>query len=75
MKLDLGDFRVSGRGKIKLKKFLTRTPPLYRSEKNYKDLLARDVKELSALQRLLYASNEYSLLLIFQAMDRSEAHV
>ena len=32
-------------------------------------MLAADVEELSALQRLLYASNGYSLLLIFQAMD------
>jgi polyphosphate kinase 2 (PPK2 family) len=27
------------------------------------------VKELSAQQELLYASNSYALLLIFQAMD------
>ncbi len=43
--------------------------PLYESERHYKELLAADVEELSALQRLLYASNGYSLLLIFQAMD------
>src|SRR6202040_4230689 len=30
---------------------------------------AADVEELSVLQRLLYASNSYSVLLIFQAMD------
>ena len=33
----------------------------------YKDMLAAHVKELSAQQELLYASNSYALLLIFQA--------
>jgi PPK2 family polyphosphate:nucleotide phosphotransferase len=66
---DIKDFRVSSGEKVKLKKWATRTEALYSSEKHYKDLLAGDTKELSALQRLLYASNEYSVLLIFQAMD------
>jgi PPK2 family polyphosphate:nucleotide phosphotransferase len=69
MKIDLEDFRVRGGERVKLKKWSTRTDPLYKSEANYKELLAEDVKELSALQRLLYASDAYSVLLIFQAMD------
>lgn len=69
MKIHLKDFCVSSGEKVRLKKWATRTPPLYVSEKHYKELLAGDTKELSALQRLLYASNDYSVLLIFQAMD------
>jgi PPK2 family polyphosphate:nucleotide phosphotransferase len=69
MKIDLKDFRVSGKGKISLKKCATDINPLYKSAKQYKEHLAANVKELSALQRLLYASNSYSVLLIFQAMD------
>jgi PPK2 family polyphosphate:nucleotide phosphotransferase len=69
MKIDLKDFRVSGDSKVNLKKWATRTSPLYKSQKHYKELLTADVKELRALQRLLYASNSYSVLLIFQAMD------
>ena len=69
IKINVGDFRVSSQQKIRLKKWPTRTSPLYKSDSHYKELLAEDVKELSALQRLLYASDEYSLLLIFQAMD------
>jgi PPK2 family polyphosphate:nucleotide phosphotransferase len=69
MKIDSDDFRVSPGKKIKLDKSATRIKSFYKSEKHYKAILAADVKELSALQRLLYASNRYSLLLIFQAMD------
>ena len=69
MKIDPKEFRAPGGTKINLKKWATDIRPLYKSEKQYKELLAADVGELSSLQRLLYASNGYSLLLIFQAMD------
>ena len=69
MRIDTNDFRVPAGKKIKLKKWPTGIKPLYKSEKEYKDLLAADVDQLSALQRLLYASSTYSLLLIFQALD------
>ena len=69
MTIDPKDFRVPGGNKITLKKWATDIKPLYKSEKHYKELLATDVGELSALQRLLYASNGYSVLLIFQGMD------
>jgi PPK2 family polyphosphate:nucleotide phosphotransferase len=69
VKLDLKPFRVSTAKKIRLDKWPTRIKPLYDSEKHYKHLLAGDVRELSELQRLLYASDTYSILLIFQAMD------
>jgi PPK2 family polyphosphate:nucleotide phosphotransferase len=69
MKIDVNDFRVPGGRKVRLEKWATRTKPLYKSEKHYKELLTEDVGELSALQRLLYASDSYSILLIFQAMD------
>ena len=69
MKIELKRFRAAGRQKIRLPKWATDVKPLYKSEKHYKELLAADVAELSTLQRLLYASNSYSVLLIFQAMD------
>lgn len=69
MNIDAKDFRVPRGKKIRLKNFATVTRPLYRSEEHYKELLTRDVEALSGLQRLLYASNSYSILLIFQAMD------
>ena len=69
MKIDLKDFRVSGGKKVRLQQWPTHVRPLYKSARHYRELLAADVAELSALQRLLYASNRYSVLLIFQAMD------
>ena len=69
MAIHLKDFRVRGGKAIRLKEWATRIGPLYESESHYNKLLAEDVAELSDLQRLLYASNGYSLLLIFQAMD------
>ena len=69
MKIDRTDFRVPHGKKVRLAKWATDVSPLYKSEKHYKELLASHVAELSDLQRLLYASNTYSLLLIFQAMD------
>jgi PPK2 family polyphosphate:nucleotide phosphotransferase len=69
MKINPDDFRVAPGKKAKLKHRATRIRPFYKSEKQYKEFLVDDVRELSELQRLLYASNTYSVLLIFQAMD------
>jgi PPK2 family polyphosphate:nucleotide phosphotransferase len=69
MKINSKGFRAAGGTKINLKNWATDIRPLYKSEKQYKEFLAADVEELSSLQRLLYASNGYSVLLIFQAMD------
>jgi PPK2 family polyphosphate:nucleotide phosphotransferase len=69
MKINPKDFRVSGGEKLRLDKRPTRSKPFYNSEKDYKDQLAEGVRQVSEQQRLLYACNSYSLLLIFQAMD------
>ncbi len=69
MKIDPEEFQVQPGTKVDLDKWATRMKPFYKSEKGYKELLAADVGELSDLQKLLYASNSHSLLLIFQAMD------
>ena len=63
------DFRVPAGKQVDLKQWPTRVKPVYRSKKHYRQLLQDQVEELSALQRLHYASNRYALLLIFQAMD------
>lgn len=69
MKLKSKDFQVKEGKQVRLKKWPTLVSPVYRSKKDYSQLLTEQVAELSDLQRLLYASNRYSLLLIFQAMD------
>jgi PPK2 family polyphosphate:nucleotide phosphotransferase len=71
MKINPKAFRVPSGETVRLGQWATDIGPLYKSEKQYKKLLAADVAELRALQGLLYASSGYSLLLIFQGMDAS----
>jgi PPK2 family polyphosphate:nucleotide phosphotransferase len=63
------DFRVREGHPVKLKHWPTAVKPLYRSKAHYQRLLADHVAQLSKRQRLLYASDEFALLVIFQAMD------
>ena len=69
MKIKPKDFRVPADQKVDLDKWPTRVKPAYKSKKKYHKHLDQRRAELSDLQRLHYASNGYSLLLIFQGMD------
>jgi PPK2 family polyphosphate:nucleotide phosphotransferase len=69
MHINSSEFRVREGDQVDLKKWPTRVPPAYRSGENYQDLLRKHIKALSAQQELLYASDRYAVLLIFQAMD------
>jgi len=69
VKIRTDDFRVREGDDIKLHKLATITEPICESTKDYQELLAKHVLQLSELQELLYASNRFSILLIFQAMD------
>src|SRR5664280_1094323 len=69
MKIKSKDFRVREGDKVNLKKWPTTVKPAYRSKEQYQELLSEHVAQLSSQQQLLYASNRYAVLLIFQAMD------
>lgn len=69
MKIDTAEFQVKQGEKVDLKKRPTQVKPVYDSKKGYKKLLENQIDELGELQRVLYASGRYALLLIFQAMD------
>ena len=69
MKIHTKDFRVDADSKVKLTDWPTNPKPICDSKEDYQKLLQEHVDELSELQRLHYASNQYALLLIFQAMD------
>jgi PPK2 family polyphosphate:nucleotide phosphotransferase len=69
MKIKPQDFRVQPGKKVRLGDWPTVVKPYCKSKDEYKELLAKHVKELSSLQGLHYASNRYALLLIFQGMD------
>ena len=69
MKIKSKDFRVREGDEVDLKKWPTKVDPVYKSKEQYKKLLEDHVAQLSSQQQLLYASNRYAVLLIFQAMD------
>ncbi|MDR3609240.1 MAG: polyphosphate kinase 2 family protein [Ignavibacteriaceae bacterium] len=69
MKIISKDYRVNQSKKVNLKKWETNVEPVYNSKEEYKKILEKHVTQLSSLQNVLYASNQYTLLLIFQAMD------
>ena len=69
MKIEPKRYRVRENEKVRLKQWPTRGKSFYKSDQQYKKILAKHVKEMSRQQGLLYANNRYALLLIFQAMD------
>ena len=69
MKINSQDFLVRPGDKVKLKDRPTIVKPFFESRKQYRKLLEEHVARLSELQRLLYASNRYAMLLTFQGMD------
>ena len=68
-KLNTKDFLVKQDEKVRLKDWPTRVKSLCESKDEYKEILEKHVAELSELQQLLYGSNKYALLLVFQGMD------
>jgi polyphosphate kinase 2 (PPK2 family) len=68
-KISSKDFRVKEGDEVNLNKWPTAVEPVYKSKRQYEELLREHVAQLSSQQQLLYASNRYAVLLIFQAMD------
>lgn len=71
MKYTTDDFLVKVGKRFKLKDMPTEIAPIFNDKADYKDKLQKHVEELSSLQNLLYGSDKYALLLIFQGMDAS----
>jgi len=69
MKINSNDFRVHEGDEVNLRKWPTTVEPVYRTKTQYQKFLEEHVVQLSEQQQLLYASNRYAVLLIFQAMD------
>jgi PPK2 family polyphosphate:nucleotide phosphotransferase len=63
------DFRVREGSRVDLKEWPTRIDPVYKNKRQYQDFLGAHTKTLRSQQQLLYASDSYAILLIFQAMD------
>jgi PPK2 family polyphosphate:nucleotide phosphotransferase len=69
MKIDADDFRVAEGAAVNLRKWPTRVAPICQTDEQYDDLLRAHVRALSEQQEMLYASDRYAILLIFQGMD------
>ena len=69
MKINSKDFRVREGNEVNLDKWPTKGEPVYELKEQYQKLLEEHVAQLSSQQQLLYASNSFAILLIFQAMD------
>ena len=68
-KINPDDFRVRPGKSVDLDRWQTKGKPVYSSKEECQKILSEHIQKLSAQQNLLYASNRYALLLIFQAMD------
>lgn len=69
MKIRSKDFHVPPGKEVNLDKWPTVVKPFFKSNDEYKDMLAAHVEGLSSRQELHYASAHYAILLIFQGMD------
>jgi PPK2 family polyphosphate:nucleotide phosphotransferase len=69
MKIDSDRYRVRNDRKVDLEEWPTIEKPICSSKKKYEELLEAHVANLSARQRIHYASGHYALLIIFQGMD------
>ncbi|MEO8231713.1 MAG: polyphosphate kinase 2 family protein [Ignavibacteriota bacterium] len=63
------NYIVKQNSKISLSKFSTKDTSAIKSKDDVKELLEKNIEKMIELQNKLYASDKYSVLLIFQAMD------
>ena len=62
-------FEIRSQKDLKLPKIPAKVKPRYRSEREYKALLAHNHSRLEEFQTLLYANHARSMLIVFQGMD------
>lgn len=63
------DFRITGKEKFSIAKAPNKIDALYTGKKDYRKLLEQYRNETNELQKMMYAHNRHSMLLVFQAMD------
>ncbi len=63
------EFLVPSDGSFSVASTSTKPPKPFDADKNYKKKLGKVIDDLQELQKILYAFDKHSLLLVFQAMD------
>ena len=71
MTLEIEPFRIAEGARVRLSELPTQIAPLYESKSNYRERLLKRVKQISKLQRALYAGQRSALLVILQGPDGS----
>lgn len=69
MKIDANAFKLREGDAVDLGLWATDIKPLCKSKKDYRKLLEDQVERLSEQQRMLYATGQHALLVVFQATD------
>jgi PPK2 family polyphosphate:nucleotide phosphotransferase len=69
MKFDWDGIRFEGTRAFSVGKSMTRIPDLYENKKDYRGQLSDLCSRIDQRQRIMYAHDRYSLLVVFQAMD------
>ncbi len=67
--IDTAPFTVTGERQVKLSDAPQTVDPFYSDKDDYKSLLEEFQDEINDLQRMMYAHDRHSVLLVFQAMD------
>jgi PPK2 family polyphosphate:nucleotide phosphotransferase len=67
--INTSHFTVTGERKVKLAELPHAIDDLYKHKDDYRELLEEFREEIDDLQRMMYAQDRYSVLLIFQALD------
>lgn len=68
-KIQTTPFTIIGERPVKLSRMPHDVDNFYKDKDDYKELLDEYQEEINDLQRVMYAHDRYSLLLVFQAMD------
>lgn len=69
--IDTAPFTATGARKVKLSETPHAVDHFYKHKDDYKKLLEEYQDEINELQRMMYAHDRYSVLLVFQGMDAS----
>ena len=67
--IDLNRLRFDGKSKFSIDEAVTHTDLLYEGKKDYRKKINALRDAIDERQRMMYAHNRYSLLVVFQAMD------
>ncbi len=69
MTIGLEDFKFDGASEFQTSSARTRIAPLYEDKKDYRAKIGALRRQIDHYQRIMYAHDRYSLLVVFQAMD------